>query len=210
MSAPAGGDHLVRPDREWFARDSVELAPLLLGAVLAHESDEGRVAVRLAEVEAYRGVGEDPGSHGFRGMTARNAVMFGEGGHLYAYFTYGMHVCINIVAGWTGRSAGVLLRGGTIVEGVELARARRGRSTDRDLARGPARLAQALGVPLARNGADLLAPPFELRVPAAALPHETGPRTGISGAGGAVDYPWRFWLPGDPGVSVYRRHPRSH
>lgn len=210
MPTPRGGDDLVRPDRAWFARDSVELAPRLLGAVLAHETDDGRVAVRLSEVEAYRGVGEDPGSHGFRGMTARNAVMFGEGGHLYAYFTYGMHVCINVVAGWEGRSAGVLLRGGVVVEGAELARSRRPRSSERDLARGPARLAQALGVPLARNGADLLAAPFDLRVPAAVLPHETGPRTGISGAGGAAAYPWRFWLPADPGVSTYRRHPRSH
>jgi DNA-3-methyladenine glycosylase len=83
-------------------------------------------------------------------------------------------------------------------------------ASERDLARGPARLAQALGVPLARNGADLLAAPFDLRVPAETLPHETGPRTGISGAGGAAAYPWRFWLAGDPGVSVYRRHPRSH
>ena len=186
MAASVHDRELVPPDREWFARDSVELAPLLLGAVLAHATDEGRVAVRISEVEAYRGVGEDPGSHGFRGRTARNAVMFGEGGHLYAYFTYGMHVCINIVAGWEGRSAGVLLRGGTIVEGVELARSRRPRSTDRDLARGPARLAQALGVPLARNGADLLAEPFDLQVPSTPLPHETGPRTGISGAGGAL------------------------
>jgi DNA-3-methyladenine glycosylase len=210
MPAPQRVGDLVRPDRAWFARDSVELAPRLLGAVLAHDTDEGRVAVRLSEVEAYRGVGEDPGSHGFRGMTARNAVMFGEGGHLYAYFTYGMHVCINIVAGWEGRSAGVLLRGGVVVEGAELAGSRRPRSSERDLARGPARLAQALGVPLSRNGADLLDPPFDLRVPSEPLAHETGPRTGISGAGGAADYPWRFWLPGDPGVSAYRRHPRSH
>jgi DNA-3-methyladenine glycosylase len=207
--APVGAA-LVRPDRAWFLRDPVELAPLLLGAVLAYDSEEGRVAVRLSEVEAYRGVGIDPGSHAFRGRTARNAVMFGEGGHLYAYFTYGMHTCLNIVADESGNSGGVLLRGGTIVEGVELARSRRPRSTERDLARGPARLAQALGVPLARNGSDLLAPPFELGVPAEPQPHLTGPRTGIAGAGGAVAYPWRFWLPGDPSVSVYRRHPKSH
>jgi DNA-3-methyladenine glycosylase len=208
--ARADGASLVHPDREWFLRDSVALAPLLLGAVLAFESDEGRVAVRLSEVEAYRGVGVDPGSHAFRGRTARNAVMFGEGGHLYAYFTYGMHTCLNIVADHAGTSGGVLLRGGTIVEGLDLARSRRPRSTERDLARGPARLAQALGVPLARNGSDLLAAPFELRVPTAPLPYETGPRTGIAGAGGAVEYPWRFWLQGDAGVSVYRRHPKSH
>ncbi|WP_229275937.1 DNA-3-methyladenine glycosylase [Agromyces kandeliae] len=210
MPRPASHVELVRPDRAWFRRDPVELAPLLLGAVLAYDSEAGRVAVRLSEVEAYRGVGVDPGSHAFRGRTPRNAVMFGDGGHLYAYFTYGMHVCLNVVAGAPGTSAGILLRGGTVADGLDLARSRRSRSTDRDLARGPARLAQALGVPLAANGSDLLAPPFSLEVRVGPLAHATGPRTGISGAGGAASYPWRFWLPGDPGVSVYRRHPKSH
>ena len=196
--------------REFFARDPVELAPLLLGAVLGHDSDEGRVAVRISEVEAYRGVGEDPGSHSFRGMTARNAVMFGEAAHLYAYFTYGMHTCLNVVAGLRGESAGVLLRGATVVEGIELARKRRRGASDRDLARGPARLSIALGVPLSAGGSDLLAPPFSLAVPVEPVEFESGPRTGVSGAGGGAAFPWRFWIPGDPGVSPYRRHARSH
>ncbi|WP_092968881.1 DNA-3-methyladenine glycosylase [Agromyces sp. CF514] len=198
------------PDRAFFARDSVELAPLLLGAVLAYESDEGRVAVRLSEVEAYRGVGEDPGSHAHRGMTARTTVMFGAPAHLYAYFTYGMHTCLNVVAGVEEQASAVLLRGGTVVEGLELARRRRGAASDRDLARGPARLAVALGVPLAATGADLLAPPFEIEVRDRPQAYEAGPRTGVSGAGGGAAYPWRFWLPGDPGVSPYRRHAKSH
>lgn len=203
-------EQLVAVAREYFARDSVELAPLLLGAVLSHDTDEGRVAIRLSEVEAYRGVGEDPGSHAFRGMTRRNAVMFGEAAHLYAYFTYGMHTCLNVVAGHPGASSAVLLRGGTMVEGLELARLRRAGASDRDLARGPARLAVALGVPLAASGADLLAPPFSLEVPAVPLAFECGPRTGVSGAGGGAAFPWRFWVPGEPGVSPYRRHARSH
>lgn len=201
---------VVAVEREWFARDSVELAPLLLGAVLAYDSEDGRVAVRLSEVEAYRGVGEDPGSHAFRGKTRRNAVMFGEAAHLYAYFTYGMHTCLNIVAGHSGESAGVLLRGGTVVDGLELARARRPGASDRDLARGPARLAVAMGVPLSAGGADLLAPPFALEVPIEPVAWAQGPRTGISGAGGGAAFPWRFWIPGEPGVSPYRRHARSH
>lgn len=201
---------VVAVEREWFARDSVELAPLLLGAVLAYDSEDGRVAVRLSEVEAYRGVGEDPGSHAFRGKTRRNAVMFGEAAHLYAYFTYGMHTCLNIVAGHSGESAGVLLRGGTVVDGLELARARRPGASDRDLARGPARLAVAMGVPLSAGGADLLAPPFALGVPIEPVAWAQGPRTGISGAGGGAAFPWRFWIPGEPGVSPYRRHARSH
>ncbi|GAA1946130.1 DNA-3-methyladenine glycosylase [Agromyces allii] len=210
---PSGGAASVavrsRP-RAFFARDSVELAPLLLGAVLSYASPEGRVAIRISEVEAYRGVGEDPGSHAHRGMTARTAVMFGEAAHLYAYFTYGMHTCLNVVAGVEGRASAVLLRGATVVDGLELARERRGAASDRDLARGPARLAVALGVPLAATGSDLLAPPFGLEVPLEPLAFETGPRTGVSGAGGGAAYPWRFWLPGDRGVSPYRRHAKSH
>ncbi len=166
--------------------------------------------MRLSEVEAYRGVGEDPGSHAFRGKTPRNAVMFGEAGHLYAYFTYGMHVCLNVVAGHPGQSAAVLLRGGTVVGGIDLARARRVGASDRDLARGPARLTVALGVALSASGADLLAPPFELLVPERPLHFAAGARTGVSGPGGGGAFPWRFWIPGDPGVSPYRRHARSH
>ena len=129
-------DALVAVGRDWFARDSVELAPLLLGAVLVHDTEEGRVAIRLSEVEAYRGVGEDPGSHAFRGKTRRNAVMFGEAAHLYAYFTYGMHTCLNVVAGHPGSSSAVLLRGGTVIEGIELARLRYGARIGRGEARG--------------------------------------------------------------------------
>jgi DNA-3-methyladenine glycosylase len=201
---------LVTRERDFFTRDPVDLAPHLLGAVLSYDSQEGRVAVRISEVEAYRGVGVDPGSHAFRGMTRRNAVMFGEPAHLYAYFTYGMHTCLNVVAGHRGESGGVLLRGATVVEGIELARRRRPGASDRDLARGPARLAVALGVPLAASGADLLAPPFSLELPAALVGFASSPRTGVSGAGGGAAFPWRFWIPGDPGVSVYRRHARSH
>lgn len=187
----------------------MDLAPRLLGAVLTHETDEGRVAVRLAEVEAYGGVGEDPGSHAYRGMTRRNGVMFGEPGHLYAYFTYGMHVCLNLVTGHPGAASAVLLRGGTVVEGLELARSRRPGASDRDLARGPARLGLALGVPLSADGDDLLAAPYSLWLPSAPPVSARGPRTGVSGAGGGADFAWRFWLPDDPGVSAYRRHRRA-
>ncbi|MDM4762520.1 DNA-3-methyladenine glycosylase [Galbitalea sp. SE-J8] len=193
-------------DRAALGRSSLEVAPGLLGAHLVH----GDVRVRLTEVEAY--LGElDPGSHAFRGRTPRNAVMFGEPGHLYAYFTYGMHTCVNVVCSPVGTASAVLLRAGEVVDGLELARSRRPASrTDADLARGPARLATALGIPLAANGADLLAG-GELRlepgdaarpVPAAA----TGPRTGVSGDGGSIRFPWRFWIPGDTTVSSYKAH----
>lgn len=196
-------------DPGFFARDAVVVAPALLGAVLSRDSAEGRVSIRLTEVEAYRGVGEDPGSHSFRGKRARNATMFGPPAHLYAYFTYGMHTCANIVCGPEGTSAGVLLRAGEIVEGADLARSRRGAAVrDRDLARGPARLAVALGIPLADDGASLAAAPYDLVLPdpPLALP-ASGPRVGVAGPGGSGElFPWRFWVPGDPTVSPYRAH----
>jgi DNA-3-methyladenine glycosylase len=193
-------------DRQFFDAPSVEVAPLLLGAVLSHSTPEGTVAVRLTEVEAYLGE-VDPGSHAFRGPTRRNAVMYGEPGHLYTYFTYGMHVCANVTCSPLGTATAVLLRGAEVVDGIGLARLRRQTSkTNADLARGPARLVVALGIMLAEGGADLSEPPFELTLPGHPLPFATGPRTGVSGAGGSADYPWRFWLPGERSVSPYKAH----
>lgn len=201
------GDRL---ERSFFDAPAVEVAPALLGALLRHESSDGPVTVRVSEVEAYLGDGTDPGSHAFRGKTPRNAVMFEEPGHFYAYFTYGLHVCGNVVCSPTGAASGVLLRGGEIVDGIDLARARRGPTVrDRDLARGPARLIVATGILLSENGADLFAPPFSLQLPSEPPPVSSGPRTGVSGRGGGTDYPWRFWITGDPTVSPYKRHPRS-
>ena len=179
------------------------MAPRLLGAVLRVARPEGTVGVRLTEVEAYEGEA-DPGSHAFRGRTKRNAVMFGPAGHLYTYFTYGMHTCVNVVCGPEGRASAVLLRAGEVIEGVELARTRRGSSTDRDLARGPARLVVALGITLADGGADLFAGgDFALGAGRGARV-VAGARVGVSGEGGGETYPWRFHLAGEPTVSHYR------
>ena len=163
------------------------MAPDLLGAVLAHDSPEGRVAVRLTEVEAYEGQ-SDPGSHAFRGRTARTEVMFGTAGHLYLYFTYGMHWCANVVCGPEGVASAVLLRAGEVVDGAELARARRPAArSDRELARGPARLAQALGLDGSFNGAYVCdGGPVTLSA-GAQVPRSlvrTGPRVGVAGPGG--------------------------
>lgn len=194
-------------DRAFLERPSLEVAPALLGAVLSHTTDAGTVAVRITEVEAYVGQGVDPGSHAFRGKTRRNASMFGEPGHLYCYFTYGMHVCANIVCSPEGEASGCLVRAGEVVEGIELARYRRTTSkNDRDLAQGPARLVVALGISLSDDGSDLFAPPFALEPAASAVEHVTGPRTGL--AGGA-ELPWRFWIPGEPSVSPYKKHPKA-
>jgi DNA-3-methyladenine glycosylase len=197
--------------RDFFARPSVEVAPDLLGCVLEHETADGLVAVRLTEVEAYAGA-SDPASHAYRGKTPRNAVMFGPPGHAYVYFTYGMYFCVNLVClGESGSASAVLLRAGTIVAGEELARTRRTRSSaaipSRDLARGPARLCLALGIDRALDGADVCVPPSPLRIGTGAEPAlrsvkiATGPRVGVSSA---AEIPWRFWLEGDPTVSVYR------
>jgi len=215
--------------RKFFARPSVEAAPDLLGSVLEHETADGLVAVELTEVEAYAGR-SDPASHAYRGKTARNAVMFGPPGHAYVYFTYGMHFCVNVVClGEEGSASAVLLRAGRVIAGEELACARRTRGTTaiapRDLARGPARLCQALGIDRSQNGADMVSAGSPLRMlsgagnparsallasgdetlihPATPRRIVTGPRVGVSSA---AEIPWRFWYDGDPTVSVYRAH----
>ncbi|MDO8731653.1 MAG: DNA-3-methyladenine glycosylase [Actinomycetota bacterium] len=179
------------------------VAPQLLGAYLSSEAGGARVVVRITEVEAYAGVGVDPGSHAFRGQTPRTAVMFGLPGHAYVYFTYGMHWCFNIVTGEVGEAGAVLVRAGAITEGLEHARARRSAArTDRELARGPARLTKALGIDGSLNGADLLTSTgsLQLRTPAIiADEFRVSARTGVGGAGALT--PWRFFLPDEPTVS---------
>ena len=184
--------------RDLLAGPVLDAAPRLLGATLSH----GGVTVRLTEVEAYAGA-DDPGSHAFRGPTRRTAVMFGPPGHLYVYFTYGMHHCANVVCGPEGSASAVLFRAGEVVEGRQLARERRATDRDRDLARGPARLAQALGIDLALLGSDLVTGPVRLVLEDPSDPQDvlTGPRVGLRGA---PDRPWRFWLAGEPTVSAYR------
>jgi len=266
--------------RGFFAGSSLAVAPRLLGCVLEHETSEGLVAVALTEVEAYDG-SADPASHAYRGRTGRNAVMFGEPGHAYVYFTYGMHFCVNLVCRPEGTASAVLLRAGRVIEGIPLAAVRRaagrngagrvapggGQSSDpgpdglgrlgdpggragsgglggpggpgrpagvgaaemstaemsaagvvspaveRELARGPARLCQALGIDRRQDGADVCSPASPLRIRPAPAPGpgqpvpdvSRGPRVGISAA---ADRPWRFWLTGDPTVSAYRPYAR--
>jgi DNA-3-methyladenine glycosylase len=200
--------------RAFFDRPATEVAPELLGHVLEHETEQGLVAVRLTEVEAYAGT-RDAASHAYRGLTRRNEVMFGPPGHAYVYFTYGMHFCVNLVCLDSGSAAAVLLRAGQVIEGASLARARRvarrfpARVADRDLARGPARLCQALGIDRALNGADVCDPASPLRVREGGRVSRRairyGPRTGVRGA---ADVPWRYWVAGEPTVSPYRPYVR--
>jgi DNA-3-methyladenine glycosylase len=195
--------------REFFDRPVLEVAPDLLGRILVRTTQEGPIELRLTEVEAYDGQ-NDPGSHAYRGRTARNDVMFGPPGHVYVYFTYGMWHCMNLVCGPEGRASAVLLRAGEITEGAELARKRRlSAQQDKELAKGPARLATALGVDRALDGTDACAPegsPFTMLAGTPVGPEQVrnGPRTGVSGDGGV--HPWRFWIVNDPTVSPYRAH----
>jgi len=195
--------------RSFFDRPVLEVAPDLLGRLLVRTTPEGPIVLRLTEVEAYDGP-NDPGSHAFRGRTARNAVMFGPPGHVYVYFTYGMWHCLNLVCGPEGEASGVLLRAGEILTGAEQARARRRSARyDSELAKGPARLATALDVALSLNGADACGDPdAPLSILTGTPPAEdlvrNGPRTGVGGEG--APHPWRFWIDGDRTVSPYRAH----
>ena len=190
----------------FFARDVLDVARDLLGCRVTHAG----VTVRLTEVEAYAGA-VDPGSHAFRGRSPRTEVMFGPPGRLYVYFTYGMHWCANVVTGHEGAASAVLLRAGEVVAGHELAAARRPGVRERDQARGPARLATTLELGREHNGLSLVGPRSGGRVERPIAPVDpalvrTGPRVGVSGAGGDGEaFPWRFWLDGEPTVSAYRR-----
>ena len=201
------GDSLSVLPRDFFARHALEVAPDLLGRVVEHDGVDGLVAVRLTEVEAYAGT-VDPGSHARMGPTPRNAPMFGPPGHLYVYFTYGVHWCANLVCSPDGEASAVLLRAGEVVGGLPLARTRRPAArADRDLARGPARLASAMGLGREHDADDVCSGgPVVVRAgdpPPASV--RTGPRVGVAGPGGdAVVYPWRFWVEGAPTVSTYR------
>ncbi|KUF13721.1 MULTISPECIES: DNA-3-methyladenine glycosylase [Streptomyces] len=205
---------IVAPDRtplprDFFDRPVLEVAPELLGRVLVRSTPDGPIELRLTEVEAYAGEA-DPGSHAYRGRTARNSVMFGPPGHAYVYFTYGMWHCLNVVCGPEGTASGVLLRAGEITAGAELARERRlSARNDKELAKGPARLATALDVGRNLDGADFCAGPDApltlLRgTPTPSEQVSNGPRTGVGGEGSV--HPWRFWTTNDPTVSPYRAH----
>jgi DNA-3-methyladenine glycosylase len=188
--------------REWYARGAVAVAPLLLNKVLV----AGATAGRIAEVEAYMGA-DDPGSHAFRGPTRRNATMFGPAGHLYVYFTYGMHWCANVVCGDDGEATAVLLRALAPLDGVELMRARRPAARrDTDLCSGPAKLCQALALDRAHDGADLVGGAGGVRILDDGTPPPARPvRTTRVGLTAGSDRPWRWYVNGDPNVSRHRR-----
>lgn len=182
-----------RLPRSFYRRDPLVVAPELLGKVLVH----GARAGRIVEVEAYRGT-DDPASHAYRGPTPRTEVMFGPPGHLYVYFSYGMHWCANAVTSQPGDAGAVLLRALEPLRGIEAMQAARPAARRRvDLANGPAKLCQALGIDGSSDGTDLVAGAgvriLDDGVAPPAVP-VTGPRVGISVG---LDRSWRFSVPGD-------------
>ncbi|MER6414650.1 DNA-3-methyladenine glycosylase [Streptomyces humidus] len=193
-----------------LSRPAEEVAPELLGSVLACKSSKGTVSIAITETEAYSGTA-DPASHAYRGRTPRNAVMFGPAGHLYVYRSHGLHWCANVVTGTDGIASAVLVRAGRVIEGEDLARRRRGEKVESPrLARGPGNFCQALGITAEHNGAYLLLTGASVSlsegesVPAALI--QAGPRVGVSKA---HDWQHRFYLAGDPTVSAYRLSPRA-
>ncbi|MFE7845617.1 DNA-3-methyladenine glycosylase [Microbacterium sp. NPDC057407] len=203
--------------RDDFLGLPADVAPRLLGAHLTTEVGGETVVVRLTEVEAYHGLGTgdlaDPGSHARMGPTARNATMWGEPGHLYVYLSHGIHSCVNVVCGPVGTAGGILLRAGEVIEGTDAASRRRPAArTPRDLARGPGRLGDAVGLrhPL-HDGIDAITgEPRHGAVARLTLPGQPltgiarGPRVGVAGEAGTAAFPWRFWIPGEPTVSAFR------
>ncbi|GAA1229828.1 DNA-3-methyladenine glycosylase [Microbacterium phyllosphaerae] len=215
-------DALHRVTRAELDGLAVDVAPRLLGAELRTVVAGSEVRLRLTEVEAYHGHGTgprvDPGSHARMGRTARNATMWGAPGHLYVYLSHGIHSCVNVVCGPEGQAGGILMRAGEVVAGVDAVAVRRGatppltRTALRDLARGPGRFGQAVGLrhPIhdgvdAVTGDELEGARAELWVRDEPVPDiATGPRVGVAGIAGTEAFPWRFWIAGDPTVSPFR------
>lgn len=197
----------------FYARGSRAVARDLIGCRLVHRLPDGeRLVVRIVEVEAYLGDGSDPASHAHRGPTARNRAMFGPAGRLYAYRSYGIHTCVNVVCGTRGTGSAVLLRAGEPVQGTARMCTLRGLAADADprrIASGPGRFAQALGLSLACDGHSLLHGALTIWPPepdAASTRIETGPRVGITKA---ADLPYRFFDPGSACVSPFRSGARK-
>ncbi|MGO2746943.1 DNA-3-methyladenine glycosylase [Microbacterium sp.] len=205
---------LIRATRSDLEHLPLEIAPRLLGAQLRTVVDGTEVRLRITETEAYHGQGTgdvpDPGSHARMGRTARNATMWGEPGHLYVYLSHGIHSCVNVVCGPEGTAGGVLLRAGAVIEGADAAASRSGRS-GRDLARGPGRLGQVMGLRHAlHDGIDFVSreplngASAELWWDDVPVDVASGPRVGVAGVAGTDAFPWRFWITGDRTVSPFR------
>ncbi len=183
--------------REFYLRDTIEVARSILGKVIVHRTPETLIAGRIVEAEAY--TSNDPSCHACRGMTKRNAQMFGEPGHAYIYFTYGMYYCLNAVTAPEGVAEAVLIRAAEPLQGIDLMVRNRGTDVLTNLASGPGKLCMAFGLEKSQNGLDLTGSDLMI-VDDGFVPSEivTATRIGIRLA---TDYPWRFYVKGNPHVS---------
>lgn len=200
MSAPASTRHWDPLPADFYGRTTLETARDLLGRVLVHRHEDGLLAGRIVEVEAYHQDG-DRAAHSYGGPTNRNRVMFGPPGHLYVYLIYGIHFCMNVVTETDGTGAAVLIRALEPLEGeARMQQFRGARVTRRNLTNGPGKCCQAFAIDRRFDGIDLRRGPIELLqgepVPDSAI--TSGPRIGITKS---ADLPWRFWLEGNPFVS---------
>lgn len=192
---------LKRLKRSFFDTDALSLAPQLLNKLLV----VGECVGRIVEVEAYMGK-DDPASHAFRGKTQRNAVMFGPPGHLYVYFTYGMHYCCNVVCGDIDVASAVLLRAVEPIEGIDLIKQRRHRARrDIDLTNGPAKICEAFGIDRALDGLDLVEKTSAAGIFSDGIQPPEDPAVGTRvGIKEGKELPWRFWIQKNPNVSRLR------
>jgi DNA-3-methyladenine glycosylase len=192
--------------QSFYQKDTIAVARELLGKIIVHELREGTTSGRIVETEAYRGP-EDWAAHSSEGRrTARNEVMYGQKGHAYVYFIYGLYFCVNVTAGNVpGKPEAVLIRALEPVAGEELMSERRGRQIKvANLTNGPSKLCMAMGISKAQNKADLTAPPLYIEnaslVPKDDIVETT--RVGIDYSGEWKNKPWRFYIRNNKCVSV--------
>lgn len=177
--------------------NTLDAAKNLLGWILVHDSQEGKTSGYIVETEAY--MADDAASHSYKGSTPRTEVMFGPAAHLYVYFTYGMHYCVNIVTGKEGKGEAVLIRALQPIDGISLMRLRRGDVADEQLTNGPAKLAQAMGISRRHNGEALTGASVFKLLPGF-MPNNISRSTRI-GVTKDVDKPWRFYVTGNKYIS---------
>lgn len=188
---------MIKQEFRFLQQASEYVAPALLGCILEREINGRKARVRIVEVEAYHQ--SDPASHSFNGKTPRTEVMFGPAGHVYIYFTYGMHYCCNIVTGQEGVGEGVLIRAVEPIDGEDLLQENRP-FNGTELTNGPAKLCQALAIDKSFNGHDASQPPYRL-IPQPPLPKSAITQTTRIGISKAKDVPWRFYITGNRFVS---------
>ncbi len=187
----------TRLPRSFYRRPTLDVAPELLGKILVRRQGRRVTSGRIVEVEAYCGL-DDPASHAYRGARARNAVMFGEAGHAYVYFIYGMYYCVNVVTERKGVAGACLVRALEPVEGARWMKKRRCVESLHDLTSGPGKLCQAMAIDRRLNGTDLLGGELYLLDSGASVRVKRSPRIGIRNA---ADRPWRFFAEGNPFVT---------